>query len=105
MKSDSSFMNIKIHESYRNIVALADSELIGKTFEEGIKRIEIRSEFFKGEEKTKAEIIEILKDMDREDSTFNIVGKNSVDAAIESGIISNNGIIKIQNIPIALGLF
>lgn len=43
--------------------------------------------------------------MDREDSTFNIVGKNSVDAAIESGIISNNGIIKIQNIPIALGLF
>lgn len=37
MKSDSSFMNIKIHESYRNIVALADSELIGKTFEEGIK--------------------------------------------------------------------
>ena len=87
------------------MVALADSELIGRTFEEGIKRIEIKSEFFKGEEKTKIEIIKILKDMNKEDAIFNIVGKNSIESAIEAGIINKNGIMQIQNIPIALGLF
>jgi hypothetical protein len=105
MEDSSHFMHIKIHESYRTVVALVDSELIGQVFEEGIKRIEIKPGFFEGEEKTKEGIIEILKDMDREDATFNIVGKNSVAAAVEAGVITGNGIMKIQNIPIALGLF
>ena len=98
-------MFIKIHDSYRKIVALADSNLIGKTFEEGNKQIEIKPNFFEGEEKEKQEIILILKDMDREDATFNIVGKESVQSAIEAGVIQESGIMTIDNIPIALGLF
>lgn len=98
-------MFIKIHESYRTIVALADSDIIGKVFEEGIKRIEVRASFFAGEKKSKKEIIEILKEMNKEDATFNIIGDKSISAAIEAGIISKNGIMKIQNVPIALGLF
>lgn len=98
-------MHIKIHDSYRKIVALADSEIIGKTFEEGIKQIEVKESFFKGEQKSKEEIINVLKDMNREDATFNIVGQESVQAALEAGIIKEHGIFKIDNIPIALGLF
>lgn len=97
-------MQIKIHEAYRTIVALADSNLIGKTFEEGIKQIEVKPCFFQGEEKSREEIIKILIDMSKEDATFNIVGKESVSCALNAGIIDRNGIIKIQDIPIALVL-
>ncbi len=97
-------MHIKIHESYRVIVALADTDLIGKKLEEGNRQIEVRLNFFKGEEKSKKEIVKILKDMQKEDATFNIVGKESVAAALEAGIIKQEGIFTIDNIPIALVL-
>jgi len=98
-------MYIKIHEAYRTIVALADAELIGQTFSEGKRQIELRPYFFQGDKKSKEEIIEILKEMDKEDATFNIVGEKSIQAAIMAGIITKEGIIEIQGIPIALGLF
>ena len=97
-------MQIKIHEAYRTIVALCDSDLIGKTFEEGIKQIEIHPNFFQGEEKNKDEVLEILKDMEKEDATFNIVGKESVECALQTGIISKDGIIEIDSVPVALVL-
>ena len=95
-------MQIKIHESYRLLVALADTGLIGKKFEEGIRQIEVKSGFFQGEEKDRAEIIEILKDMQKEDAIFNIVGKESVECALKAGIIKKEGIIVIDSVPVAL---
>ena len=95
-------MQIKIHKSYRTIVALADTDLSGKTFEEGKMQLDLTGEFFKGEEKNKEEVIEILKDMQKEDATFNIVGKESVECALKSGIIDKEGIKKVQEIPFAL---
>lgn len=97
-------MQIKTHKSYRTIVALSDTDLLGKTLEEGIKQIEVKPSFFQGEEKTKEEVIEILKDMQKEDATFNIVGKESISAALKAGIISQKGIITIEHVPIALVL-
>lgn len=97
-------MYIKIHDSYRKVVALCDSGLIGKKFTEGIRQIELKEHFFKGEEKSYSEIVEILLDLDKEDATFNIVGEESVKAALEANIISSEGIFTIDNIPIALGL-
>lgn len=97
-------MQIKIHDSYRKIIALVDTDLIGKTFTQGIKQIEIRPNFFQGEEKSKQEIIEILKNMKIEDATFNIVGKESVETALEAGVIGKQGVIKIDKVPVALVL-
>jgi len=97
-------MQIKIHNSYRKVVAVADSNLIGKTFSEDIREIKIHENFFLGEEKTKEEIIEILKDLEKEDATFNIVGEESIQAALDAKIINEEGIMKIEGIPIALGL-
>jgi uncharacterized protein len=97
-------MQIKIHEAYRKIVSVCDTDLIGKTFTEGIKQIEIKESFFQGDEKSFEEVIEILKDMEKEDATFNIVGKESVTAALKAGVISAQGILHIDNVPIALVL-
>jgi len=97
-------MLVKIHKSYRHIVAICDSELLGKKFQDGKMQIDLSGEFFNGEEKTDSETLEIIEDSAREDATFNIVGEKSCKLAIEAGIISKQGIKKIQGIPVALVL-
>ncbi len=97
-------MHLKIHKSYRSIVSLADSSLIGKKFEEGKFQLDIRENFYKGEEIEKQEAIKILQKQKVEDATFNIVGKESIQTALEAEIISQNNIGKIANIPFALTL-
>lgn len=97
-------MFVKIHKSCRTVVAIADSEIVGKTFEEGKRQIIIRENFYKGTEVDKKELIEIIRRQKLEDATFNIVGKNSIEAAIEAGIITKKSVAKIKNIPFALVL-
>jgi len=97
-------MLIKIHRSYRLVVAICDTNLLRKTFREGKKILEISENFFNGEEKSEEEIINLMKELIREDATFNIVGENSVKAALKAGIISKEGIKKVSGIPFALVL-
>jgi len=97
-------MRIKIHRSYRDVVALCDSDLVGKRFEEGKRQIEIKEHFFKGEEVTKEEAMRQMKFQLREDSTFNIVGEESTKAAVEAGIFNEEDIDSIDGVPFALKL-
>jgi len=97
-------MFIKIHKSYRTVVALCDSNLIGKLFEEGLKQLDVRESFYKGEEKPKEEIVRILKFQKGEDATFNIVGPESIEVAKEAGIINEDSISETDGIPYALSL-
>ena len=95
---------VKVHKSYRTVVAVCDSELIGKKFEEGIKQLDIRESFYKGEEKSFEEVIEILEFQKKEDAIFNIVGENSIKASKKAEIIDDKGIFKIKKIPFSLVL-
>ena len=97
-------MIVNIIKSYRDVVAICDSELLGKYFEEDKFQLDIKESFFKGEEKTEQEVIEIIKNMQMEDATFNIVGEKSINAAIKSGLIFKDSIKTIQGIPFALVL-
>ena len=97
-------MQVKIQKSYRDIVAICDSGLLGKRFEQDKFQLDIKESFYKGEEKTKQEVLDIIKKMSIEDATFNIVGKESTDTALEAGIISKQGIKEIDGIPFALVL-
>ena len=95
-------MFIKIHKSYRDVVAIADSELIGKKFEQGKFQLDVKENFFKGDEVDEKKAIEIMRDFIREDATFNIIGKKSIQTALKAKIISQDGIKKINNVPFAL---
>lgn len=95
-------MKVKIHKSYRTVVALCDSDLIGKKFESGILQLHITENFYNGEEINKEEAIKILRKQAIEDATFNIAGKESTKTALEAGIIQERNIGEIQNIPYAL---
>ncbi|MBU2104917.1 MAG: DUF424 family protein [Nanoarchaeota archaeon] len=103
-------MLIKIHKSYRDVVAICDSKLIGKCFESqasdnlGKFQLDVKESFYNGEEVSEEELKEIIQKMSQEDATFNIVGEKAVNCALEVGIISEDGINKIQGVPFALVL-
>jgi len=97
-------MIVKIYKSTRQVVALCDSHLLDKIFQEenSQRQLDMTTTFFKGEEKSNEEIKEILQNAKIEDATFNIVGEQSCHLAKELGVIDDNSIIKICNIPVAL---
>jgi len=95
---------IKIHKSYRDVIAICDSNLIRKYFEEDEFQLDIKESFFDGKNISEEKTIELIKDMSREDATFNIVGEKSVNCAIQAGIITQEGVKKISGVPFALVL-
>ena len=95
-------MFVNVIKTYRDVVAICDKDLLGKKFEEGKFQLDIKESFYKGEEASEEEAIKIIKDMSKEDSTFNIVGEEAVNAALRAEIISKEGIKKIQGVPFAL---
>lgn len=97
-------MLVKIHEAYRKIIAICDSELIGKKFERDNLQLDVKEGFFGGKDLKEPQVLAIIEDGKKEDACFNIVGKESIKTAIKAGIVSENSIIKIQGIPHALSL-
>ena len=97
-------MLFKVHKATRLAVAVCDSNLIGKKFEEGKRQLDLTGKFFQGEEKTKEELKELLDFYKKEDACFNLVGKESCNVALEIGLISKEGISKISGIPFSLVL-
>jgi len=95
---------VKIHKSYRNVVAVCDSDLIGKKFEEDKFQLDLKESFYKGDEMSEEEAENIMRHMLREDATFNIVGKKSINAALKAEIISQDSVGEIKNVPFALVL-
>ena len=97
-------MIVKIHKSYRDVVAICDKELLGQVFEEEKMQLDLSGEFFNGEETSEEDVLELMKDLATEDVSFNLVGKRTCECALKIGIISKKGIKKVQGIPFALGL-
>lgn len=97
-------MFVKIHKSYRDVVGICDKELLGKKFEQENFQLDVKESFFKDKQVTPKQASQILQDMDMEDATFNIVGKKSTELALKLGIITQEGIKKIDNVPFALVL-
>jgi len=99
-------VRVKVHNAYRKVVAVSDPELLGKKFVKDDFQIDVSREFYGGDVMDEGKALEIIKIENADDSTFLFVGKNSVDAGIKAGIISNSkkSIIRIQGVPHALAL-
>ncbi len=94
---------VKLHKTYRLVAGVCDKELVGKTFEEGKRILEITERFYGGEEvKEEKELMETLVDLAKEDATMMIVGKKSIDCALRAGIINKTGVKTVQGMPFAL---
>lgn len=97
-------MLVKIHNATRYVVAICDDEVFDKKFEEGMQGLDMTGTFFKGDFKTEEEVEEIMKNMVREDASFNVVGEKSCQIAVKTGLVEKEGIFRIAGIPIALTL-
>lgn len=97
-------MFIKIIQTYRDVVAMCDAELVGKRFEQDKFQLDVKENFYKGEKVNEEKAIQLLQKYAKEDATFNIVGTKSINTAIKAGIISKTGIGRIDNIPFTLVL-
>jgi len=95
-------MYLNVIRSYRDVVAICDSSLLGKRFEEGKFQLDIKESFYKGKEVSEEEAIETMKSMLKEDATFNIVGEEAVNAALAAKIITKDAVGTIQGIPFSL---
>ena len=95
---------LKVHESYRWVVAVCDEDVFGRKLVEGDRVLDVSGNFFKGKEmsldEARGEIIRCAG----EDATFNFVGVDSVGVAKELGIVKEEGIVLIDGVPVALVL-
>lgn len=95
-------ISIKIHNSYRTVVAICDENLLGKKFEEGNRQLDLREGFYKDKFMDIKDAVETIEYQSNEDATFNIVGEESIKAALKAELIASKQIDKIAGIPFAM---
>lgn len=90
-------MIVKIHKGYdgKKVIAVCDSDLIGKKFEDGKLRLDLGCNFYKGEEKTEEDLEKELK----MPCSVNIVGKKSMKFFVDRGLIDKKNAVRIKNVP------
>jgi len=95
---------VKVHESYRMVVAVCDADVFGRKLVDGERVLDVSGVFFEGKVMSVAEARDEVARCAREDATFNFVGKESVGLAKELGIVKESGVMDIDGIPFALVL-
>ncbi len=89
-------MIIKKHIVDRKLIlAVCDSSLLGKKFEENDLQLDLTSNFYKGKETSEEDILKIYKKA----YIVNIVGEKSIDFFKKLGMLTEGSVIKISNIP------
>ncbi|MCK5321226.1 DUF424 family protein [Candidatus Pacearchaeota archaeon] len=95
---------LKIHKSYRWVVAVCDEELFGRKLIDGKRVLDLSGNFFKGDVMNCEEAQEEISRCNDEDATFNFVGERSVEIAKELGIVNDESVVDIDRVPFALAL-
>jgi len=85
----------KYKQGHDLLIGACDEELVGKKFEEGKYQIDVRADFYDGEKIT----AELLKKFLKDATIANLVGKKTVQCAIDLGLIDPSCVIKIKGIP------
>jgi len=89
-------ISIKIYRQGKDtLIGACDEKLIGKKFEEGKFQINVSKEFYDGQRIT----AEVLKRYLENATIANLVGKETIQCAIDLGLIDEDCIIRIKGIP------
>ena len=77
------------------LVAACDKDLVGKRFEEDGLSLKITEQFYKGKETTEADLIAALQRA----TIANLVGKRTIQCALDNAIIDEACVIVIEGVP------
>lgn len=87
---------VKVHRSEGEfLVAACDSDILGKTFEEGRLVLDVRKEFYG------SDLVgwETLRDLLDEATIANLVGEEVISKAIEGGFIEAENVLRVKGVP------
>jgi hypothetical protein len=77
------------------LLAICDSEILGKTLREGKIVFNVKEEFYKGAKVAVEDAVAMI-----ENSTIvNMIGKNIVQKAIEKGYVHPEAVLNIEGVP------
>ncbi|TQQ81184.1 DUF424 domain-containing protein [Halonotius terrestris] len=76
------------------LVSICDSDCLGETYEDGDINLEVTTEFYGGEEATEADADAVVDALQRAD-VANLVGSESVEVAIEAGLIDGERVLEV----------
>ncbi len=94
-------MIVKVHHTQNGtLVAICDSELLGKLFQENNAQIDLTGDFFSGEEMDEDHAGDLL----RNSYTFNLVGDKSIKLGLKEEVITQKDVKIISGIQYAQGL-
>jgi hypothetical protein len=94
-------MIVKIHKKGdRTVVAVCDTEIFKKKFEEGNLQLDLSSDFYDGVEMPDIETGDIVRNAD----SVNLVGEKAVEIGIKEDVIDSSHVKKIAGIPYAQGI-
>jgi len=89
-------MLVKVHKKEnRTIIAVCDKQLIGQILEENGKQLDLRGDFYKGEERSTEETGDLIRNADG----VNLAGEEAVKLGLQEGVIEKENIVTIKGIP------
>ncbi len=87
---------LNVRKMGQNVVlAVCDSDLLGKTLREGKIVFHVKDEFYNGKKATIEEAIGLIGNS----TIVNLVGKNCVEKAILKGYVHPEAVLKIEGVP------
>ena len=89
-------MLVKVHKKEnRTIISVCDKQLLGQLIEENGKQLDLRGEFYKGEERDVQEIGDLMRNA----NGINLVGKEAIELGIQEGVIEKENVLTIKGVP------
>ncbi len=96
MTKSKTLFYLKIHPRMEHyLVAICDESLLGRTLEEGDIKFNISEDFYGGDLVDLTTYLEHLKQA----TIVNMIGKNTVTAAIDAGFVNKNAVLYIEGQP------
>jgi hypothetical protein len=95
---------VKVHESYRWVVAVCDKDVFGRKLVDGVRVMDVSGVFFEGKAMNEENAGDEIVRCSNEDATFNFVGEKSIELAKKLGLVKDEGIMMIDSVPVALVL-
>lgn len=77
------------------MVAVADSDIVGNEFSEDGVSLEVSKEFYCGEVRDPEGIADVLV----EATIANLVGERSVELGIDAGLIDEENVLRVEDVP------
>jgi len=77
------------------LLAICDTEILGKTLREGKIVFNVKEEFYKGAKVSTEEAVALIANS----TIVNMIGKNIVQKAIEKGYVHPEAVLNIEGVP------